>query len=64
MKKLVKRGLGLIIGSLICTAIVLGFFALLGAVTEWLMVDMGRYWLGMGILGYVLYRCFKAEFGE
>ena len=64
MKKLVREMVKNLIGAIILGAIIIGFFALVGAIQEWLLADMGRYWLGMGIMVYILYRCFKAEFGE
>lgn len=60
MRKIIR----LIIGSVILGAIIIGVIGLIGFVGEWLMEDNGRYLLGIGILGYILYRCFKAEFGE
>ena len=64
MKKLLKRELGTILGALALGAILVGIIALVGAMVEWFCADGGRYMLGLGIMGYVLYRCFKAEFGE
>lgn len=64
MKKLVRELIKNLIGATILGGLIIGFFALVGAIQEWLLADMGRYWMGIGIMVYVLYRCFKVEFGE
>lgn len=60
MKKIVK----MLLGTIVLGAIIVGALGVIGFVSEWLMEDNGRYLLGMGILGYIVYRCFKAEFGD
>lgn len=54
MKNLVLAILGL--------GILLGVITGVGALTSWLMVDNGRYLLGIILLGTVLVKLFKKEF--
>lgn len=60
MKRNVKR----IIGSIILVGVILGAISLIGNIINWLCADMGRYGLGLVIMGYVAYRMIKKEFGE
>lgn len=60
MKNLLKT----ILGSLVLGSILVGVIAIVGSLVEWLCADTGRYMLGLAIIGYGVYRCFKAEFGE
>lgn len=57
MKKLV----GLLLGSMITTAIVIGVLSMINWFIDWVCADQGRYILAMIILGYVIAKMIKKE---
>lgn len=60
MRNLLKT----ILGSLVLGSVLVGIVAIIGSLVEWLCADAGRYILGLVIISYGVYKCFKAEFGE
>jgi hypothetical protein len=64
MKKLVREMVKNLIGATILGAIIIGFFALIGAIQEWLLADMGRFWLGMFIMVSFLAKALKEELNK
>lgn len=57
MKKLLVN----VLVGVILVGVLLGVISLLGAVINWLMVDTGRYILGIGILSYIGIKMLKRE---
>ncbi|MBQ2884957.1 MAG: hypothetical protein IJE43_14500 [Alphaproteobacteria bacterium] len=57
MKKLV----GLLLGSVIATAIVMGVLSMISWFIDWACADQGRYILAMIIIGYVVAKMIKKE---
>ena len=57
MKKLV----GLLLGSTIATATVMGILGAINWFIDWVCADQGRYILTMIILGYVIAKMIKKE---
>lgn len=64
MKKLVREMVKNLVGATILGAIIIGFFALIGAIQEWLLADMGRFWLGMFIMVSFLAKALKEELNK
>lgn len=57
MKKLV----GLLLGSMIATAIVTGVLSIISWFIDWACADQSRYILAMIIIGYVIAKMIKKE---
>lgn len=57
MKKLV----GLLLGSVIFTAIILGILGLINWFIDWVCLDTGRWVLAIGIIGYFVARLINKE---
>lgn len=64
MKKQSKKIIKNLIGGIIITLIILAIFKILGIVINWLMVDTGRYMLGIGIIGFIAYKLLKRELDD
>lgn len=56
-----KKLLGLLLGSVIATAIVLGILSMVSWFIDWVCLDSGRYILAMIIIGYVVVKMIKKE---
>lgn len=57
MKKLV----GLLLGSAVFTAIIMGILGAINWFIDWACADKGRYILSMIIIGYVVVKMIKKE---